>query len=32
VATVTSAGFEYLPVSEVAERFAAVISTGEALA
>ena len=31
VATITAAGFEYLATEEVAERFAAVISTGEAL-
>jgi proteasome beta subunit len=31
VATITSAGFEYLPTEEVAARFAAVVSTGEAL-
>jgi proteasome beta subunit len=32
VATITQGGFEYLESNEVAERFAAVISTGEALA
>ncbi|HET9733624.1 MAG TPA: proteasome subunit beta [Acidimicrobiales bacterium] len=32
VATITGAGFEYLQQTEVAERFAAVVSTGEALA
>jgi proteasome beta subunit len=31
VATITEPGFEYLGVDEVAERFAAVISSGEAL-
>lgn len=29
VATITAAGFEYLETSEVAERFAAVVSSGE---
>lgn len=31
VATITATGFEYLERDEVAERFAAVVSTGEAL-
>jgi proteasome beta subunit len=31
VATITVAGFDYLPTEEVAERFAAVVSTGEAI-
>ena len=31
VATITDSGFEYLPRDEVADRFAAVLSTGEAL-
>lgn len=31
VATITSSGFEYLDTDEVAARFAAVVSTGEAL-
>jgi proteasome beta subunit len=31
VATITAAGFDYLGQEEVAERFAAVLSTGEAL-
>jgi proteasome beta subunit len=31
VATITAGGFEYLATEEVAERFAAVVSTGESI-